>query len=257
MLTDLTRSLKKRGVGSTVSAVVCATRFGAQCLLAVHGKRGLEIGGPSKYFQRRVPVYRAINSLDNCVFNVKTIWEGTREDGSPFNFFPGKAGRNRVVDAADLAGIGDGEYDFILSSHSLEHIANPIKALKNWRRVAPGFLVLILPYWHETFDHRRPVTTLEHMIEDFERNTGEDDTTHIKEAMELTDVSRLALPEGLTLDRAAELANPLDNARNRSVHHHVFDLAVSIQLLNYCGYRVLAGHVIGVSIFLLASALAI
>jgi SAM-dependent methyltransferase len=246
MLTELKRSFQKRGVAATLRAVT----FGAHCQLAVRGKRGLEIGGPSKFFLSAVPVYKAARSLDNCAFSAETVWEGRRENDAPFAFFPGKSGRHRVVDATELAGIEDGEYDFILSCHSLEHIANPIKALRNWRRVAPGYLVLVLPHCHETFDHLRPVTTLAHMINDFERGTAEDDQTHVREAAELSDLSRLMLPEGLTLE-AAELAAS-DNFHNRCIHHHVFDKDNSTQLLDYCGYHVADWQITAASIFLLA-----
>ena len=182
MLASLKHSLQKRGIVGTLRAV----GFAAQCVLAVRGKSGLEVGGPSKFFRDAVPVYPVVKSLDNCVFSTETIWEGRRSDGEPFEFLPGgrKPGRNRIVDAVDLAGIRDSEYEFVLSSHSLEHIANPIKALKNWRRTAPGYLVLIVPHYRETFDHRRPLTTLRHMIADFERNVGDDDLTHLQEVLE-------------------------------------------------------------------------
>jgi hypothetical protein len=134
----------------------------------------------------------------------------------------------------------------------LEHIANPIKALKNWRRVAPN-LLLVLPYCRETFDHRRPVTTLSHMIEDFERNVGEDDLSHLEEVLELSDLSRLTLPKGMTLEIAKQLADPLRNAQNRCIHHHVFDEQNSVQLLTHGGYRVLARQIAAASLFFLCS----
>jgi hypothetical protein len=224
--------------------------FAQRCQRTVRGKSGLEIGGPSELFRRFVPVYKALHSLDNCVFSSDTIWEGHREDGAAFAFYPGKSGRNRIVDAVELNGIRDGEYDLILSCHSLEHIANPIKALKSWQRVAPK-LLLVLPYCRETFDHRRPVTTLAHMIEDFERNVGEDDMSHLKEVVELSDLSRLTLPRDMTLETAKQLADPLRNPQNRCIHHHVFDEHNSIQLLTHCGYRVLAKQIAAASIFFL------
>ncbi len=252
MLTGLKRSLRKRGLVGTVRAV----GFAGRCVLVLRGKRGLEIGGPSNFFRNIVPVYRVVRSLDNCVFSSETIWEGERSDGEPFEFLPGrrKPGRNRIVDGADLAGIRDSEYEFVLSSHSLEHIANPIKALMNWRRVAPGYLVLIVPHYRDTFDHRRLVTTLHHMIADFERDVGEDDLTHLQEVLDLSDLSRLELPEGMTLERAKQLADPRDNARNRCMHHNVFDVDNTCQLLNYCGYRTLAHQIAASSIFILAKA---
>jgi hypothetical protein len=223
-------------------------------MLAVRGKNGLEIGGPSHLFRRAVPVYSVVGSLDNCVYSIETIWEGNRSDGAPFTFLPHRAGRNRVIDAANPTGINDWEYEFVLSCHSLEHIANPIKALKSWRRIAPGYLILILPYYRDTFDQFRPVTTLKHMISDFECNVGEDDLTHLHEVVKLTDLSRIELLEGLTTEERKEKVKEMssDNVRHRSMHHHVFDQQNTNQLVQYCGYRVLMSFVSSGSIWVLA-----
>ena len=82
-------------------------------------------------------------------------------------------------------------------SHNLEHFANPVKALKEWQRVLKpnGALVLLLPYYRDTFDHLRQPTTVEHMLNDFDRDTLEDDLTHLPEILEKHD---------LTMDVAAE-----------------------------------------------------
>ena len=78
-----------------------------------------------------------------------------------------------IRDATSLDGIEDASYDVVLASHTLEHIANPLLALSEWRRVvgADGHLVLVLPHLENTFDHRRPVTTLEHIEADFAAST--------------------------------------------------------------------------------------
>jgi SAM-dependent methyltransferase len=254
LCTTVLRSLRKRGLIGTVHTA----GFAARCVIALRGKNGLEIGGPSKLFRNRVPVYSAVRSLDNCVFSTETIWEGERADGSTFNFLPDKPGRNRVIDAVDLQGIEDSEYDFVLSCHSLEHIANPIKALKNWRRVAPGYLLLVLPYYRDTFDHLRPVTGLDHMIADFERNIGEDDLTHLPEVLELIDWSRVELPEGtaeLSECMALVKKRSSENPRHRSMHHHVFDERNAIQLVQYCGYRILTSLTNEGSIFVLGKSM--
>src|SRR5215469_18587201 len=157
MLAEAVRSLTRRGLLGTVRAA----SFAFRCAAAVKGKRGIEIGGPTKWFAKDVPVYRTASSVDNCVFSTETIWEGQREDGASYHYLPGRFGLNRVVDGVSLHGINEGEYEFVLSSHSLEHIANPIKAITNWKRVSNGGpLVLVLPYCHETLDHLRPVTAL-------------------------------------------------------------------------------------------------
>ncbi len=41
-----------------------------------------------------------------------------------------------VRDATDLHGIPDEKYDFVVASHALEHIANPLRAVSEWTRVS-------------------------------------------------------------------------------------------------------------------------
>ena len=123
------------------------------------GKSGLEVGGPSDVFETNLPIYRHIRSLDNCVFAEVTHWEGARASGATFQFDQGKrTGNNFITEGSALDGIADAIYDFVLSSHNLEHIANPIKALNNWKRVLKprGLLLLVLPDKHRTFDYRLP-----------------------------------------------------------------------------------------------------
>lgn len=50
-------------------------------------------------------------------------------------------------DAQHLDGIGDGAFDFVYSSHTLEHVADASAALRNWYRVirAGGYLILFVP----------------------------------------------------------------------------------------------------------------
>ena len=73
----------------------------------------------------------------------------------------------------------------MLASHVLEHLANPLGALAEWRRVvgAGGHILLIVPQREGTFDHRRPVTKLEHLRADARELTGEDDLTHLPEIL--------------------------------------------------------------------------
>lgn len=51
-------------------------------------------------------------------------------------------------EATYLRGVPDGEYDFVYSSHCLEHLDNPWMGLKHWWRVLKpgGFLIVIVPH---------------------------------------------------------------------------------------------------------------
>jgi SAM-dependent methyltransferase len=213
------------------------------CALSVaqrlESKAGLEIGGPSLVFSDygAIPLYRFIKRLDNVVFSEQTIWEGHRQAGRTFIYARGRApGNNFILEATALTAIADQSHDFVLASHCLEHIANPLRALKEWQRVlkSGGHLLVILPDRSRTFDHRRPITTLDHMIEDFERGVGEDDRTHLEEILALHDLP-LDPPAG-TFEQFK--ARSLRNPENRCLHHHVFTLDSAQDLIAYAGFEI-------------------
>nr|MBA2668900.1 methyltransferase domain-containing protein [Gemmatimonadota bacterium] len=155
------------------------------------GKRGFEIGGPSSMFARGglIPVYGVVEGVDNCDFSSLTTI-GEIQEGRNF-VYDGthQAGFQLVREAVDLSGIPDEAYDFLLASHVLEHIANPLRALREWTRVlrVGGLMVVVVPHRDGTFDHRRPVTTLQHLIDDDRNGITEDDLTHLQESLELHD----------------------------------------------------------------------
>ena len=92
------------------------------------GKNGLEVGGPSDVFETNLPIYRDIQSLNNCVFAEVTHWEGARASGATFHFDQGKrTGNNFITEGSALEGIADATYDFVLSSHNLEQWPTPSK----------------------------------------------------------------------------------------------------------------------------------
>jgi SAM-dependent methyltransferase len=190
----------------------------------VEGKSGLEIGGPSTVFSDagELPLYRHVASLDNCVFSVETIWEGRRQEGNTYVYHPRKEkGFNFIREATDLHSVANERYDFVLSSHNLEHISNPVKALKEWSRVVrPGGAVIIfLPDYRRTFDHRRKPTSVAHMIEDYELRRDEGDLTHLEEILEFHDLSR----DPGAGSQQEFYQRSLRNVENRCLHHHVFD----------------------------------
>lgn len=207
-------------------------------LSLVKDKAGLEIGGPSWVFRdwyAPLPIYKTVGSLDNCVFSQKTIWDSHLDS---YTFRSDKAaGRTIICDGSDLSLVADDSYDFILSSHNLEHIANPVKALREWQRIARpgGGLILVLPNYAKTFDHRREPTTVSHMLDDFNRETREDDLTHLPEILQLHDLS-MDPPAGTAKEFRQR---SLDNFTNRCLHHHVFNENNSKELLCQIGIQVL------------------
>ena len=183
------------GARGFIHRVLIATQGRSSChrlaVSLVEGKRGLEIGGPSEIFQgwyRPLRLYNKIGSLDNCDFSRSNAWS-SHSDSFRFSRFR-RPGRTILCDGSNLVGVENGSYDFALSSHNLEHFANPVKALREWQRVLRpgGSLILVLPHYAKTFDHRRTPTTVAHMIEDFEKNTQEDDLSHLEEILSVHDL---------------------------------------------------------------------
>jgi SAM-dependent methyltransferase len=209
------------------------------------GKIGLEIGGPSSIFSRQglFPVYPVAEKLDNCNFSHSTTWEGSISEGETFAFDRSKAaGRQFISEAWDLAEIPEDSYEFVLSSHMIEHTANPIRAVSEWLRVLTqtGTLVIIFPHKNGTFDRLRPVTQLDHLIQDFSANVGEDDLTHLPEILKLHDLE--LDPEAGSYESFANRSK--SNFENRCLHHHVFDARLAVSLIDYMRLQIVSVEVL-------------
>ena len=196
---------------------------------------GLEIGGPTRFFGLKggIPVYLVAERVDNVNFGTHTFF-GNYQAGNTYHYHEGKTGKQFISEATDLREIADNTYDFVLSSHSLEHTANPIKALTEWIRILKrsGKLVLILPDKRHTFDHYRKYTSFSHLLEDYHNNTLEHDTTHMEEILSTFDENKM----GVTLVDFEKLIS--DNFTNRAAHHHVFSQEVVKSMLEFVGFTV-------------------
>jgi SAM-dependent methyltransferase len=230
----LVRSISRRGRLAMTPGVRLAGQL-------VAGEQGLEIGGPSMAMFARggaIPIYHRVGGLDNCNFSGHTRWEGEIDEGNTFRFDHRKPpGRQFILEATQLSGIGDESYDFVLSSHAIEHIANPLKAIREWKRVLRlgGTMVLVIPHRDLTFDRRRPVTTLTHMIHDYHADVGEDDMGHMEEILSLHDFGLEA-----QADPVEFRASLMNNASDRMVHHHVFNANAVAAMVDFVGLQILA-----------------
>jgi SAM-dependent methyltransferase len=83
-------------------------------------------------------------------------------------------------DACDLP-FHDDSVNYVASSHLLEHVANPLEALKEWTRAIRhgGYIYMVIPDRRFTFDSRRSVTEPAHMLHDFRAGVNQVDGTHI------------------------------------------------------------------------------
>jgi len=169
------------------------------------GLKGIEIGGPSNIFSIRgaMPVYLFAEKVDGVNFSNKTIWEGKIKEGESYNYYKNLFG---------------------------------FQYINHWRRVLNqrGRLVLILPDSSVTFDRKRPITKLEHLIEDYNNDVQEDDNTHFNEVIDLHDMD---LDKALG-SRDILKERTIQNLSYRAVHHHVFNFELIKDLLSYTGFDV-------------------
>jgi len=209
-------------------------------LSPLEGKYALEIGGPTSVFcdGGSLPVYGVLASVDNCVFANQTIWEGKVQEGRHYQYHWRKQpGMQFICEATDLKMIQESSYDCVLAANCLEHIANPLKALAEWKRALKeeGLLLLVLPHKVGTFDWRRPTTSLAHMIDDYDNQVGEDDMTHLSEILSLHDLKR---HKGCG-SPAQFRERCLKNYFNRTLHHHVFETRTALAIVDRASFQVI------------------
>jgi len=165
--------------------------------------------------------------------------------------------------AEGLKPMADASQDFVIASHVLEHMANPLRMLCEIHRVVrPGGTVLLfLPDRHSTFDKDRASTPLEHVVDEYERGVTEVDDAHIEDFLFHTanhqgegppgSVSTpdpdLDLPGLSVYERGLALlwldwddvTNPehrrelIELHRRRSIHAHVWDVDEFVEVLLY------------------------
>lgn len=72
------------------------------------------------------------------------------------------------IDAQTLEGIQPSSLDFIISAHVIEHLFDPLGSIAaSMARLKPGgVMLLVVPEMTQTWDCRRPPTTLAHVIAD-------------------------------------------------------------------------------------------
>jgi predicted SAM-dependent methyltransferase len=120
---------------------------------------------------------------------------------------------NLDVDA--LSAFADETQDFVIASHLLEHLVDPLRQLSEMHRVLKpgGVLLVFLPDRRFTFDRKRSPTPLAHLIEDHREQATIASDEHVEDYLRNTDVwdpswNEQAIQEQFELNR------------RRSIHVH-------------------------------------
>lgn len=218
-------------------------------MFPVKHRRGLEVGGPSPVFTAtgELPLYHNATHLDCVCYSRSTVWNVALNRYAPGDKTLGKF---IEAEASDLL-LDSQSYDYILSSHQLEHSANPIQVLKEFHRVLVphGNLLVIVPDKMYTFDRRRPFTELSHLMNDYIDGKTERDLTHFGEIMHLHD---LAMDSGAPQSVEGFAMRSLQNYKNRCLHHHVFNEHVMKSILEFAGFSQISFEAIGIHLIFTA-----
>uniref|UniRef100_A0A914Z343 Methyltransferase type 11 domain-containing protein n=1 Tax=Panagrolaimus superbus TaxID=310955 RepID=A0A914Z343_9BILA len=115
---------------------------------------GIEIGG-----SLHNPF--CLNTINVDFTNASTAYKKQEKEVSGGNYL-----EVDVVAMGDKLPFKNGTYDFVISSHVIEHFFDPIKTIEEWFRVIKndGFIFMIIPHKDRTFDKPRNRSTLSELI---------------------------------------------------------------------------------------------
>lgn len=135
-----------------------------------------------------------------------------------------------VADGQDLRIVPDASQDFVISSHVIEHMEDPIGAMKGYLRVlkAGGIVLMSVPDRRHCFDRDRPLTPFDHLVADHETGPERTRRQHFLEWAELVD--------GKRGEEIAEYADRIQRA-DYSIHFHVWETTSFLEFLHRAKVR--------------------
>jgi len=129
-----------------------------------------------------------------------------------------------IADGSNLP-FKDESYDYVISSHMIEHIFDPIACIKEWLRVIKpgGYIFTIAPIKEFVPGEKRPITTLQELIDRYEGKIKPEDVP-----MGWNEVT----------GEDGELSNAVTSGiinNEETGHFTVFDLALFVEMCNFIG----------------------
>lgn len=134
------------------------------------------------------------------------------------------------LDVDRLGALGRWSQDFVIASHIIEHLANPLAMLKDIYRVLKpgGLLILLLPDRLRTFDRTCQPTALSHVVNDYRSDVRDVDESHL---VDFIVGSHAAI--GLLRDPDTIETELIDLHRRRSIHVHVWTREEFLEVLGF------------------------
>jgi predicted SAM-dependent methyltransferase len=130
-----------------------------------------------------------------------------------------------ITDGETLESISNFSQDFVIANHFLEHCQNPLFAIENMLRVLKqnGILFIAAPDKRYTFDIARPVTTYQHLENDYADGGENSKKQHFEEWVKLV----YHITDEL---EATKQVNTLMSI-NYSIHFHVWTQVEIIEMI--------------------------
>lgn len=180
--------------------------------------KGIEIGG--LHSPLKVPANAKVSYVDRMsVSDLKKHYS---------NFDENELVKVDIVDDGEfLSTIPDASVDFVIANHMIEHCENPIVTIENYLRVLKlgGIIYMAVPDKRYTFDNKRPVTSLEHLIRDYKEGPQWSRRAHFEEWVRLAEKTHTNEVE----KRIQQLL-----AMDYSIHFHVWTQESFLEFLLYC-----------------------
>lgn len=135
------------------------------------------------------------------------------------------------LDRDRLGAVRDASQDFVVASHVLEHLADPLALLDDIHRVLRpgGLLLLLLPDRTRTFDRHRGATPLAHLVAEHAAKVTVVDDDHVEEFL------ARAGPEAAYLRQPPQMSRTefYEWHRRRSIHVHCWTQTEFDEVLDY------------------------
>jgi predicted SAM-dependent methyltransferase len=143
-----------------------------------------------------------------------------------------------IDDGEKLETIAEGSQDFIIANHFLEHTGDPIGTIRtHLGKLKPGgILFYAVPDKRYTFDFRRGLTPLEHVVRDHEEGPAGSRREHFDQWAHLVSDTGVEQDDPGFAERADQIARKLE-AEDFSIHHHTWTAATFLELLLHCRHR--------------------
>ena len=131
-----------------------------------------------------------------------------------------------VMGMEDMSAVPDASLDFVTACHVIEHLRNPLRAFEQvYRKLKPGGqYVLVVPEMRLMFDRDRALTTLEHLVADFENPDADRDVPHYSEFFSKV----YSVPDHLLAQRVQDAISG-----NHDLHFHTWTYESFGEMVKY------------------------